>query len=311
LNNFSVIIDGMRVLGIDIGFGQVKVVLDDLALKFPSQIAQFLEGELSDVPVVEHNGMQYVVGEEATVFRHKLSLSTVELLIKYSPVLLKRAIMEVGEGGEYFVVSGLPPRFRHMGEEFSRALQAVEGVRKVLVVPQGAGILEDVGDYVRSQGGALVLDIGFNTVDFLSVRVKGDDVVKERGGTIEGLGVKSAVEIFRSLLPAEAGFLRNEPYVFLVPYFTRGRLTLVGKEIFLQEEREKASKLWTEQIYLRLQEEIGELIKSKPVFVVAGGGAYFLDRSLFERGVYIPVKPDFSNARGYYKLGLGVLKKGV
>jgi hypothetical protein len=299
----------MRVIGIDIGFGQVKVVLDDLALKFPSQIAQFLEGELSDVPVVEHGGLQYVVGEEATAFRHKLSLSTVELLIRYSPVLLKRALLEVGEGGEYFVVSGLPPRFRHMGEEFSRALQTVEGVVRVLIVPQGTGILEDVKDYVWTYGGALILDIGFNTVDFLSVRVRGNDLVKERGGTIEGLGVKSAVEIFRSLLPAEAGFLRNEPYVFLVPYFAKGRLTLAGKEFFLQEEKAKASKLWTEQIYLRLQEEIGELIKSKPVFVVAGGGAYFLDRSLFEREVYIPVQPDFSNARGYYKLGVEALRK--
>jgi hypothetical protein len=300
----------MRVMGLDVGFGQVKVVVDDLAVKFPSQIAQFLEGDLSDVPVVEHNGMWYVVGEEATAFRHKLSLSTVELLIRYSPVLLKRALLEIGEGGEYFVVSGLPPRFRYLGEELSKALQTVEGVEKVLVVPQGAGILEDVKDYVRSYGGALILDIGFNTVDFLSVRVRGNDVVKERGGTIEGLGVKSAVEIFRSLLPAEAGFLRNEPYVFLVPYFAKGRLTLAGKEVFLQEEKAKASKLWTEQIYLRLQEEIGELIKSKPVFVVAGGGAYFLDRSIFEREVYIPVAPDLSNARGYYKIGLNFLRKG-
>jgi hypothetical protein len=119
------------------------------------------------------------------------------------------------------------------------------------------------------------------------------------------------VEIFRSLLPAEVGFLRNEPYVFLVPYFAKGRLTVAGKEVFLQEERAKASRLWTEQIYLRLQEEIGELIKSKPVFVVAGGGAYFLDRALFEREVYIPVDPDFSNARGYYKLGQGILRRGV
>jgi hypothetical protein len=234
----------------------------------------------------------------------------VDLLIRYSPVLLKRALLEVGEGGEYFVVSGLPPRFRHLGEEFSKALQAVEGVKRVVIVPQGAGILEDVKEYVRTHGGALILDIGFNTVDYLSVRVKGDDFVKERGGTIEGLGVKSAVEIFRSLLPAEVGFLRNEPYVFVVPYFAKGRLTLAGKEVFLQEEKMKASKLWTEQIYLRLQEEIGELIKSKPVFVVAGGGAYFLDRSLFEREVYIPVAPDFSNARGYYKLGVGFLRRG-
>jgi hypothetical protein len=299
----------MRVIGIDIGFGQVKVVSDDLSRKFPSQIAQFLEGELSDVPAVEHDGMWYVVGEEATAFRHKLSISTVEMLIRYSPVLLKRALQEVGQSREYFVVSGLPPRFRHMGEEFSKALQTVEGVSRVVIVPQGAGILEDVKEYLRTQEGALILDIGFNTVDYLSVRVKGGEFVKERGGTVEGLGVKSAVEIFRSLLPDAVGFLRNEPYVFLVPYFAKGRLTLAGKEFFLQEEKAKASKLWTEQIYLRLQEEIGELIKSKPVFVVAGGGAYFLDRSLFGREVYIPAQPDFSNARGYYKVGLEGLKR--
>jgi hypothetical protein len=299
----------MRVIGIDIGFGQVKVVSEDLALKFPSQIAQFLEGELSDVPVVEHGGMQYVVGDEATAFRHKLSISTVEMLVRYSPVLLKRAMQEIGQSEEYFVVSGLPPRFRYMGEEFSKALQTVEGVKRVLIIPQGTGILEDVKDYVLTHGGALILDIGFNTVDYLSVRVKGGEIIKERGGTIEGLGVKSAVEIFRNLLPKDLGFLRNEPYVFLVPYFAKGRLTLAGKEFFLQEEKAKASKLWTEQIYLRMQEEIGELIKSKPIFVVAGGGAYFLDRSLFGREVYIPLEPDFSNARGYYKVGVETLRK--
>jgi hypothetical protein len=177
----------MRVIGIDIGFGQVKVVSEDLALKFPSQIAQFLEGEISDVPVVEHNGMWYVVGEDATSFRHKLSISTVEMLVRYSPVLLKRALQEIGQSEEYFVVSGLPPRFRHMEEEFSKVLRTVEGVQDVLIVPQGAGILEDVKDYVRSHEGALILDIGFNTVDYLSVRIKGNKVIKERGGTIEGL----------------------------------------------------------------------------------------------------------------------------
>jgi hypothetical protein len=292
----------MRVLGIDLGFGQVKVVSEGGKFKFPSQIAQYLENEVSDVEVVEYGGVKYVVGEDANPFRQKLSLSTVPLLVRYSPVLLRKAVMEMGEG-EYFVVSGLPPSFKSMGKDFEKMLLEVDGVKEVLIVPQGVGVLEDVEEYVLDYDSALVLDIGFNTVDYVSVRVRGKEIIKERGGTIEGLGVKSAVEIFRSLLPAEVGYYRNEPYVFLVPYFVKGRVSVSGRNVFLTEEKLKASRLWTEQIYLRLQEEIGELIKGKTLFVVAGGGAYILDRAVFEREVYIPPDPDFSNARGYHKIG--------
>jgi len=299
----------MKVLGIDLGFGQVKVVSSEGRLKFPSQIAQYLENEVSDVSAVEYGGAKYVVGEEAGSFRQKLSLSTVPLMIRYSPVLLWKAIMEMGEG-EYFVVSGLPPSFKSMGKDFERMLLSVEGVEKVLIVPQGVGVLQDVKDYVLGYDSALILDIGFNTVDYVSVRVKGKEVIKERGGTIEGLGVKSAVEIFRSLLPADVGYYRNEPYVFLVPYFIKGRISVAGREVFLIEEKARASRLWSEQIYLRLQEEIGELIRGKTVFVVAGGGAYILDKSVFEREVFIPADPDFSNARGYYEIGKEYMGSG-
>jgi hypothetical protein len=78
----------------------------------------------------------------------------------------------------------------------------------------------------------------------------------------------------------------------------------------LYEEKKRACQLWSEQIYLRLSEEIGELIKGKSLFVVAGGGAYFLDKSVFEREVYVPVEPDFSNARGYYKIGISLAEGG-
>ncbi len=90
------------------------------------------------------------------------------------------------------VVSGLPPRFRNFAEEFEKALRQVEGVEDVAVVPQGVGIVEDTKTYILQHPNALILDIGFNTVDYISVSVNGVNLVKERSGTIEGLGVKSA-----------------------------------------------------------------------------------------------------------------------
>lgn len=292
----------MRVLGLDIGFGQVKVVSEDTKLKFPSQIAQYIPDSVSDLEYVEHKGMLYVVGEDANVFRQKFSLSTVENLIKYAPVLLKYVLNRLKADDKYVVVSGLPPRFRDYAVEFEKALK-VEGVESVVVVPQGVGIVEDTKGRILLHQNALVLDIGFNTVDYISVRVKDQNIIKERSGTIEGLGVKSAVEIFRSMLPAEVGYYRNEPYVFLVPILIKGSVQIAGELINLESIKQKALKIWSEQINLRLTEEIGELIKGKELFVVGGGGAYFLDREVFEREVFVPFEPDFSNARGYYKIG--------
>lgn len=295
----------MRVIGLDIGFGQVKVIAGEGKLKFPSQIAQFIPDGISDVEYVEHNSMLYVVGDSASAFRQKFSLSTAQQLIKYAPVLLKHALKKAGlEKEKTLIVSGLPPRFKNLAEEFEGALRQVEGVESVMIVPQGVGIVEDTKTRIFQYPNALVLDIGFNTVDYISLSVSGDKLIKERSGTIEGLGVKSAAEIFRTLLPPEVGYYRNEPYVFLVPILIKGSVHIGGKEINLESIKQKALRAWSEQINLRLTEEIGELIKSKFLFVVGGGGAYFLDRDVFERDVYVPFEPDFSNARGYYKIGL-------
>ncbi len=53
----------MRVIGLDIGFGQVKMITKEGKLKFPSQIAQYIPDSVSDVEYVEHNSMLYVVGD--------------------------------------------------------------------------------------------------------------------------------------------------------------------------------------------------------------------------------------------------------
>ncbi len=71
------------------------------------------------------------------------------------------------------------------------------------------------------------------------------------------------MEIFRSLLPPEVGYYRNEPYVFLAPILVKGRVYVAGREINLESVKQRALRAWSEQINLRLTEEIGELMKKQ------------------------------------------------
>ncbi len=293
----------MRVVGIDIGFGQVKVVAKDVQFKFPSQIAQYLHDELSEVEWVFHDGERYVVGEFADVFKHKISVSSVDLLIRYAGVFVRYVLNRLGEGS-WIVVSGLPPRFKSYSSLLESSIREVPQVREVLIVPQGVGVLEDTREVLMGYEDAIILDVGFNTVDYLAVRRQGGKFIKEKSGTVEGLGVKSAVEVFRSMLPSQAGYYRNEPLVFLVPYLLKGSLSVAGQELDLTDVKERSLNIWTQQLYSRVMEEVGDLLSRRSLVVVAGGGAYFISKKVFDREVFVPNLPEFSNARGYYKIGV-------
>lgn len=293
----------MRVMGFDLGFGHVKVV-SHVSFSFPSQLAFYVEDGLSDVRKIEHEGKYYVVGEQSLAFSQKQSLASLDLLIKYSPVFLKYVLEELGIKEELVVVSGLPPRFKNYAQIYKEKLLSVGGVQKVVIVPQTVGILEDVRTKAGLYEEGLIVDIGFNTVDYLAYRHTKGEFLKERSGTIENLGVKSAVESFRTLLPEELGHRKNAPFVFLNSIFVSGFAQTGGKHINLLNIKRRVLEMWNEQLLARLTEEVGEFLKERSLIVVAGGGAYLVDKAIFGREVYVPQEPEFSNARGYYRIGL-------
>lgn len=298
------------IVGLDIGFGQTKAVFGDDNLRqdvFPTLLAHYVSAGPSDERVIEHEGKQYVVGEGAKAFEGKIAIASVDLLIKYAPVIVKY-VKEIYELGDIFLVSGLPIAFKDYADFYKQRLKEVRGVVDVIVVPQAAGVLEDVKQKVSVYRNGLIVDIGFNTVDYLAYRLEGGKVIKERAGTIEALGVRACVNTFRVHLPSDLSYLRNYPLAYLIEIFKQGSVAMGGQAYNLNDLKQKVLSIWSEQIYSRLSEELGFLLKDREVVVSAGGGAYLLDRNVFQREVIVPIRPEFANARGYYKVGQSVIK---
>lgn len=298
------------VIGLDIGFGQTKVVFGDESVRqdvFPTLLAHYVSAGPSDEKVIEYEGKEYVVGEGAKAFESKIAIASVDLLIKYAPVIVKY-VKSAYELGDIFVVSGLPIAFKDYADVYRQKIKEVKGVIDVVVVPQAAGVLEDVKPKVSVYRNGLIVDIGFNTVDYLAYRFEAGKVIKERAGTIEALGVRSCVNTFRVHLPSELSYLKNYPLAYLIEIFRQGSVSVGGQVYNLNELKQKVLSLWSEQIYSRLSEELGFLLKDREVVVSAGGGAYLLDRNVFQREVIVPIRPEFANARGYYKVGQAVVK---
>ena len=292
----------MKVIGLDIGFGHTKVVYDEGKFKFPTWIAFWISTGVEDVKPIEYEGAYYVVGEKARFSGKRIEIAGIDELIKYYPLITKYVLEQLGiPPKKAMVITGLPPGYAERGKELTKIFSSM-GMKSIIAF-QGFGICTDVMDKFPS---GLVIDIGFNTVDYLSYSVEEGRLIKEISGTIPNLGVITAVSIFRDLLPTQKGVLKTKPLSGLVNIFLEGRWR--GED--LSQYKESALIQWNEIIKARLRQELGVLYGEKSDLIVAGGGAYLVRPEVFSADdnapmeIYIPEEPEFSNARGYYKLGV-------
>ena len=281
-------------VGADVGFGFVKVVFNGKKIKFPTAIAYHTSTDISEVEVVVHDGKEYVVGEDVRYEPNVITILTVEELINYYPVFLKYALKkELSEIDEIAV--GLPPKHRKLSEKLEQVLVNC-GIKKVEVLPQGFGIFMDVREKVGDE--VLIVDLGFNTVDFLVIK----NGKKKKGHTLEKMGILKAVEIFRDLLPSEYAFLKGTPLTKMLQRFEKGYTIVDGERIDLKNFKEKAIQRYTEILEGELRRHLGDFVREVESLVFAGGGANLIKPEMIRpKGVFIPNEPEFSQARGYLR----------
>jgi hypothetical protein len=292
----------MRVLGIDIGFGSVKVYSDGVEYKFPTAVAYMPSDEVSEVERVNVGGQYFVVGRDVKyVASHKIEIPDIRDLIRWSGVFLKYVIDRFGEFD--VIVSGLPPSARGYVSEFEAVLKSVSRDARVKILPQGVGILYDVVSRDESLEEVMVVDIGYNTVDCI-VAEKAEGVWrKKRGITIEGLGLMKAVLLMREQFSSRMEFLKNWSVSRLVDMFEAGYVVVDGERVDISGYRAEAVRRYEEVLVGRLKAELGDDFRGVESVVLAGGGAYYVSDKYFGKRVIIPEKPEFSQARGYYIAG--------
>lgn len=290
------------VLGLDIGFGHTKVVHEGGKFKFPTWLAYHSPSSIDSVEVIEWDGREYVVGEDVRYEPQRIELPDFKEIIKYLPVFLKFVERKIGTGIDSVIV-GVPPKYKDLVEDIKKRGESL-GI-SIQVIPQGVGIYVDTKEKIdqTSEREAFILDIGFNTVDYLIVK----DDRKVKGDTIEKFGVMKAVELFKNYLPEDLSYLKNFSTSKLMGVFEKGYAVIEGEKIDLSSYKEKAKSAYREMLVNRLKQAVGDFIYETELIVIAGGGAFLFqngEKETFGKNVHIPSEPEFSNARGFYRLGV-------
>ncbi len=286
------------VCGIDVGFGWTKVVSDDNSFKFPSWIAYHTPTPVSELDIVKYGNRDYVVGSDVKYEAQRIEISGITELINYFPVFLKYVESVTGKLDR--IVTGVPVVYKDHLDNL-KSIIADNGVQ-CDILPQGVGIFID--NQNRLQEEVLVLDIGYNTLDYFILVKKGDVWRKKRGNTVEKFGVIRAVDVFRSTIPDKVSYAKNFSLSRLLEIFEKGTLLFDAEPVDLGGIKKAALEEYAEMVKTRLRDEIGDSIYNMESVIIAGGGANIVSVDIFKNSrVIIPQNPEYSQARGYLKHG--------
>ena len=300
-----------KILAIEIGFGDVKVVGDGIKFKFPTVIAYsgngVLRGWNEEEKSYSFSGRKYIVGNSALFHPEMFSSRDPEYLFEFTPLFLYKAFELAGYRPDR-VALGLAVGYYSKKDSLVRKILSFEvngeriEIPEPVVFPQAVGIWFDWADTNpnRVQGNYMVLDIGFNTVDV--VFIKGGKVSREGSWMLEGEGTIKIVNHLADIIQQKVG-------VGLIPHtaktlLERKSLMVYGKERNLERIIGKLSSDYSERLFSILEARYGEKFRDLDRVILGGGGAYyvrdFVPRKL-KNIVELIEEPEFANARGFYK----------
>jgi len=306
------------IVAIDIGFGDTKVFTPQESFKFPSAIApvQGLKDDFfSSADIYEYQGRMFIVGEQVLIYKNCFSTRSTEFVFRYAPILLYSAVKKLSSIPRE-VVTGLPLSTfldRAKRDEFGKKIARLVVNGEVLnfdvsVFAEGHGIFVDYAldekgepiDRERIRETALVIDIGFFTVDVLTI-TQGFPT-REGSTTFEEDGISKICERLSDYIQKNYSFTLREQAVKDV--LLKKRLSIYGSEKDLTGIIEDIVSEYVEWLLQEVQSRWDGFLKRADRLIIAGGGAYYVKEFLPEkyRGfVFIPEKPEYSNARGFYK----------
>jgi len=297
-------------VGMDIGYGEVKVIKGSGEKKYSSAVVPYRESYGFDFPsssdIVELEGKKYIISSSRSLDTRTRDYHRTDL---WKVLFLYGIKDDVAVN----VVLGLPVSYARK-EERKELEERIKGehvlkingnekkvrVSDAKVIAQGMGVLLDyfidgfrVNEERKSES-VLVFDIGFYTTDVFVYQDEG--IEEERSRSVE-VGVSHLFEDVLRWLTVEKGY----PSVSIKEverFFRNGYVKIKGEKVPLP--RELFIKSWAEKLSDLLKFYERE-IYTFDTLILAGGGAHFLREEFFGRKVVVPERPEFANARGYYK----------
>lgn len=320
------------ILGIDIGFGDTKVVLSDMngsiikKFKFSSTIGITKTVEyITDHKIYNYKDNSYYVGNDALSLPSDSLIDIIEYknLEYYAPLLLAHAI-KLCEVIPNVIVTGLSKAQIQNSGYFRDALMNFEinnkhfSFRNVFVIPQGAGsklCIDKYGtDFPNTQTeftgktSYIGVDIGFNTLDMFRV-IDG----KTSASVFEGIEHEGIMKIAskvaklikekhdRTINLHEAKEILNTN-----TYKLRGQLFSYGNEIT------EIKKEYIKELLELVEEKYGNILdKCDYIFLSGGGSSIFTSGTYMGNTVLVPKSNyEYYNSIGQAMFGLELYKKG-
>lgn len=279
-----------HIVGLDMGYGFTKAVVSDgRRIKFPTWIAIARPGSYTELPTYHLNGTAYWIGE-AAAYGERLEINAVQDLVLFYP-LFRQYVLDVLDLSQATVITGLPPK-----DYFETAYR---NQLPDTALWQGLGVLIDMKDHLSTASSVAVLDIGFNTVDYVIVQRIHGKWQKVKAGSIPHAGTMRALNLFKDALPSDLSFLRFQSKQALVKAFEEQKFKYLGQTIDLSTYATKALKEYSSLLDTMITAELDSYLATTDRLVLAGGGAYYYKPK--HQALLIPQDPEFSNARGYLK----------
>lgn len=317
-------------VGIDVGFGDVKLVYHDPELRtltFPAVLGRAEErarlnlglgGRRHHIQTVEYGGQAYFVGEGALIeSRMGGTLQNAERIgSEEERVLLLAALARAGIE-DALVVTGLPVLWWERRRDLVRSWQGehrlvVDGKPQAIAVREVRPVWQPLGSfYVRFlagdgtaqaaeevlRAGFGILDIGFNTTDLSGIHNL-QPIPRWSGGV--RIGVRDALEVLSAGLEARYGVRR--PLAELAAALRRGQaLTVYRDSVDLNELARSALSSLAQEIVGEATRQWGQADRFHSV-LITGGGAALVGRAVaaaFPRNAEILEQPALANALGF------------
>ena len=284
------------ILGIDIGFGSVKVVFGQSdgtitnMFKFTSVISLTEpDGYINDPRIYEYKGKHYYVGDDALQMPSEAMIDITEYknLEYYAPLFLYYVLHQLDKSPD-IIVCGLSKAQLHNSGYFKEALQSFTvnntayNFTNIWILPQGAGsklAIDEYGDnfpkkqtQFHGQTNYVGVDIGFNTLDLFLV-TNGKTSPNLFVG-IEGEGVMKIASKIQDLIKSEHS--KDISLHEAKEVLDSGLYKLRGQKFDMHDKVQDIKKAYLQEMLDLVNERFaGSLDKCDFVFLTGGGSAFF------------------------------------
>ena len=313
-----------NILSIDLGYSGVKYYFKRkgkvISGKIPTAVKKIDSEDFYDDEVFEYGGSKYLIGEDAVGKDVNISLNA-ETLIKNAPLFVY-AVLKINniEHKDLSLITGLSLK------DYSDKREALIEILKdfkvndeqikldVSILPQGRGIAYDYFSKKPQEDLALILDVGYNTLDFIAIK---KDKLSIEDSFANTNGINIILNRLQYELSSKHSIERTTTELNEAIYDKT--IKHRGEIIDFSDALKEITKDYISNIKKNISEK-DDVLARADILLLGGGGAYILrainDDDLqkmfnFKNIVFVDEPYEFSNARGYYARQLSLKENNV